>query len=198
MGITYQITSCWQRTPYNLILSICLNICLYFYLFYFQGYEANLHSCSDTSCVGNSGCTGVFHPQNFSKSYLLQRHALKLNITYSVQLVRVHICKVSLTPPPPHSFLCSSSTPSQAKGNGLQLPPHFNGRNALVLDTSLSPCHLALPPRVSHSLPSHSPSPRLPHPLPIPITSPSPRLLHSLSVSSLSPPPSPLFPSPSP
>ena len=54
-----------------------------------------------------------------------------------------------------------------------------------MLDTSLSPCRLALPPRTSHSLPSHSPSPRLPHPLPIPITSPSPCLLHSLSISSL-------------
>ena len=93
--------------------------------------------------------------------------------------------KFSLTPPPPRSFSRSSSTPSQAKGNGLRLPPHFNGRNALVLDTSPLPCCLALPPRTSHSLPSHSPSSRLPHPLPIPITSPSPRLLHSLSVSSL-------------
>ena len=144
-----------------------------------------MHSCSDTSCVGNSGHTGAFHSQNFSKSYLPRRHALKLNITCSVRLVRVHICKFSLTPPPPRSFSRSSSTPSQAKGNGLRLPPHFNGRNALVLDTSPLPCCLALPPRTSHSLPSHSPSSRLPHPLPIPITSPSPRLLHSLSVSSL-------------
>ena len=144
-----------------------------------------MHSCSDTSCVGNSGRTGAFHPQNFSKSYLLRHHMLKLNITCSVRLVRVRICKVSLTPPPPRSFSRSSSTPSQAKGNGLRLPPHFNGRNALVLDTSPSPCRLALPPRTLHSLPSHSPSLRLPHPLSIPITSPSPRLLHSLSVSSL-------------
>ena len=124
-----------------------------------------------------------------------------MNITCSVRLVRVRICKVSLTPPPPCSFSRSSSTPSQAKGNGLRLPPHFNGRNALVLDTSPSPCRLALPPRTSHSLPSHSPSPRLPHPLPIPITSPSSCLLHSLSVSSLCllhPRPSSHHPHPSP
>ena len=122
-----------------------------------------------------------------------------MNITCSVRLVR--ICKVSLTPPPPRSFSRSSSTPSQAKGNGLRVPPHFNGRNALVLDTSPSPCHLALPSRTSHSLPSHSPSLRLPHPLPIPITSPSPHLLHSLSVSSLCllhPRPSSHHPHPSP
>ena len=125
------------------------------------------------------------------------------NWTSRVQfdLFKSAFCKVSLTPPPPCSFSRSSSTPSQAKGNGLRLPPHFNGRNALVLDTSLSPCRLALPPCASHSLPSHSPSPRLPHPLPIPITSPSPHLLHSLSVSSLHllhPHPSSHHPHPSP
>ena len=151
-----------------------------------------MHSCSDTSRVGNSGCTGVFHPENFSKSYLLQCHALKLNIMCSVRLVRVCICKVSLTPPPPRSFSRSSSTPSQAKGNGLRLPPHFNGRNAPVLDTLPSPCCLALPPRALHSLPSHSPSPH-PHHLTF---SPSPSL--PLRLLSPSPSPSPLFPSPSP
>ena len=124
---------------------------------------------------------------------------MRSNWTSRVQFDLFESAFQVLTHSSPSSFvLALSSTPSQAKGNGLRLPPHFNGRNALVLDTSPSPCRLALPPRASHSLPSHSPSPRLPHPLPIPITSPSPCLLHSLSVSSPSPSPSPLFPSPSP
>ena len=70
-----------------------------------------------------------------------------------------------------------------------------------MLDTSPSPCCLALPSRASHSLPSHSPSSCLPHPLPIPIISPSPHLLYSLSVSSLCllhPRPSSHHPHPSP
>ena len=147
-----------------------------------------MHSCSDTSCVGNSGRTGAFHPQNFSKSYLPRRHVLKLNITCSVRLVRVCISSShSLLPllvrsraPPPLLLrpreMAYDFLPTLMEG----MPSCSTPRRCLVV--SLCPLARRTPSLCIPHLPvslTLSPSPS-PHPLPVSFTpSPSPlRLLH--------------------
>ena len=149
-----------------------------------------MRSCSDTSLCGKLGPHRCVSYTEFLK-VILRRTQIEHHVFSST-------CSSAAAFASPHSspflfVLALLLHSSQAKGNGLRLPPHFNGRNALVLDTSpspslktLSPC-LPLPPRASHSLPSLPRTPHLPISLtvsPSPLPSPPPRLLHPLPISS--------------
>ena len=97
-------------------------------------------ACSDRSLRGKLSRTGVcaFHPRIFQSR-------ICYDITCS--MFKFEVVTKSSPPPrslPPHPFISS--------GQRLPPPPHFNGKDALALDTSPSPLFPSLSPSPPHPL----------------------------------------------